>query len=154
MIKMDANEIAKRHGPDALRDHIDKSEVFKPAPKDSADAPPTAEIATLPPLTLDDWRTRDLPEPDFIMGHWLTTTTRALLTAATGLGKTNFGLALAERTAAGLDFLHWQAHKPCRVLYIDGEMCARLLRSRILDEENRVGKTPERFFALSHEDLP
>jgi hypothetical protein len=113
---------------------------------------PKIEIV-LPPLTLDEWRGRDLPEPDFIMGQWLTTTSRVLLTAATGLGKTNFGLALGMRVAAGEDFLHWRAHRPCRVLYIDGEMSRRLLRQRVLDEEKRVGITPEFFFALSHEDI-
>jgi hypothetical protein len=115
--------------------------------------PPKIEIATLPPLTLDQWRNRDLPEPDFIMGNWLSTTTRGMVTAATGLGKTNFGLALAMRVAGGIDFLHWQARRPCRVLYIDGEMARRLLKQRILDEETRCGITPEFFFALSHEDL-
>jgi hypothetical protein len=115
---------------------------------------PKIEIATLPPLTLDEWRNRDLPDPDFIMGHWLTTTSRVLLTAATGLGKTNFGLALGMRIAAGEDFLHWRAHRPARVLYIDGEMSRRLLRERVLDEEKRIGITPEAFFALSHEDIP
>src|SRR5690349_19778462 len=54
--------------------------------------PPKIEIETLPPLTLGEWRDRDLAEPDFIMGHWLSTTSRVLLTAATGLGRTNFGL--------------------------------------------------------------
>jgi hypothetical protein len=119
----------------------------------TSDAPPKVEIAVLPPLTLSDWRNRDLAEPDFIMGHWLTTTSRVLLTAATGLGKTNFGLALGMRIAAGADFLHWRAHRLARVLYIDGEMSRRLLRLRVLDEEQRVGITPEAFFALSHEDV-
>jgi hypothetical protein len=136
-------------------DH-DKPDVG--ASQGNADGPehqalPAIEIKSLPPLTLDEWRARDLPDPDFIMGHWLTTTTRALMTAATGLGKTNFGLALGMRVAAGVKFLHWQARRPCRVLYIDGEMSARLLRSRILDEEKRVGVTAQHFFALSHEDL-
>ncbi|WP_038976473.1 AAA family ATPase [Bradyrhizobium japonicum] len=125
---------------------------------DSADGgvrtPPKIEMAALPPLTLDDWRDRDLAEPDFIMGHWLTTTSRVLLTAATGLGKTNFGLALGMRVAAGEDFLHWHARRLARVLYIDGEMSRRLLRQRVLDEEKRVGITPKFFFALSHEDIP
>jgi hypothetical protein len=119
----------------------------------TAGAPPKIEITTLPPLTLDQWRDRDLPEPDFLLGHWLTTTSRVLLTAATGLGKTNFGLALGIRAAAGEDFLHWRAHRRARVLYIDGEMSRRLLRQRVLDEEKRVGITPEFFFALSHEDI-
>jgi AAA domain len=105
---------------------------------------PTAkpDIAILPPLTLDDWRVRDLPEPDLLMGNWLSTTSRMLLAAATGLGKTNFGLALAFRVAAGRDFLHWRAGRPARVLYIDGEMSRRLLRQRLHDEEVRLGETP------------
>jgi hypothetical protein len=115
---------------------------------------PKIEIATLPPLTLSEWRDRDLPDPDFIMGYWLTTTSRVLLTAATGLGKTNFGIALAIRIAAGLAFLHWLARRSVRVLYIDGEMSRRLLRQRVLDEAQRLGESPTTFFALSHEDIP
>src|SRR4051794_31644858 len=41
---------------------------------------PKIEIATLPPLTLPEWRDRDLQPPDFVMGHWLTTTSRVLST--------------------------------------------------------------------------
>lgn len=132
----------------------------EPPPVDSLDAYGAAPIVaprieiTLPPLTLEDWRNRDLPEPDFIMGHWLSTTSRVLLTAATGLGKTNFGLALALRVAAGEDFLHWKARRQVRVLYIDGEMSRRLLRQRVLDEERRLGASPVTFYALSHEDIP
>jgi AAA domain len=138
---------------DAYPESADGEPIFEPLNGAGAAAAPKIEIATLPPLTLDEWRGRDLPEPDFIMGHWLTTTSRVLLTAATGLGKTNYGLALGMRAAAGEDFLHWRAHRPCRVLYIDGEMSRRLLRQRVLDEEKRVGVTPEFFFALSHEDI-
>ena len=84
---------------------------------------PTNELS-LPPLTVEDWRDRDLPEPDFMMGDWLTTTSRVLLTAATGLGKSNLGIALGMRVAAGAGFLHWLGRK-ARVLYIDGEMSRR-----------------------------
>jgi hypothetical protein len=142
--------------PDAYPESADGEPIFEPlngADKQHQGMLPKIEIATLPPLTLDEWRSRNLPDPDFIMGHWLTTTSRVLLTAATGLGKTNFGLALGMRVAAGIDFLHWQAHRTARVLYIDGEMSRRLLRQRVLDEEKRVGITPEFFFALSHEDI-
>ena len=30
-------------------------------------------------LTLQEWLVRDLPEPDYILGNWLTTTSRVLL---------------------------------------------------------------------------
>jgi AAA domain len=129
----------------------DGNPIFEPS---IGTPPPKIEIATLPPLTLGDWRDRDLPLPDFIMGHWLSTTSRALLTAATGLGKTNFGIALGMRSAAGRDFLHWQARRSARVLNVDGEMSRRLLRQRVLDEAQRLGANPETFFALSHEDVP
>ena len=88
------------------------------------------------------------------MGHWLSTTSRVFLTAATGLGKTNYGLALGIRCAARRDFLHWRACRTTRVLYIDGEMSRRLLRQRVLGEAERLGVSPETFFALSHEDIP
>jgi hypothetical protein len=87
------------------------------------------------------------------MGDWLTTTTRALLVGATGLGKTNLALALGMRVAAGADFLHWRGRRPCKVLYIDGEMSRRLLRARISAEVERLGLRPEGFTALSHEDI-
>lgn len=105
------------------------------------------------PLTIEAWLVRDLPEPDFIMGDWLTTTTRALLVAPTGLGKTNFAMALAMHVAACVDFLHWRARRTCSVLYIDGEMPRRLLRQRLGDCAARLGVRPIGFYALSHEDL-
>jgi hypothetical protein len=165
----DANSILINDGADKLRILADRAKRFKRdetkldnetnqnkrTPDYLIDAPPPAiEIASLPPLTLDDWRNRNLPDPDFIMGHWLTSTSRVLLTAATGLGKTNFGLALAMRIAAGVDFMHWRARRPARVLYIDGEMSRRLLRQRVLDEAERLGASPDSFLALSHEDIP
>lgn len=112
---------------------------------DNGDAPP--------PLSIDEWLARDLPEPDFLMGDWLTTTTRALLVAPTGLGKTNFALALAMHAAACIDFLHWRARRTCRGLYVDGEMSRRLLKQRIGEAAARLGSRPIGFHVLSHEDV-
>src|SRR5262245_1059306 len=89
-------------------------------------------------LTLSEWRERDLPALDLLLGHVFHTATRILLAAKTGLGKTNLGLALGMRIAAGVDFLHWKGVRPARVLYIDGEMSRRLLKERLLDEERRL----------------
>jgi hypothetical protein len=106
-----------------------------------------------PPLTIAEWLARDLPEPDYLMGHWLTTTSRALLVAPTGIGKTNFAMGLAMATAAGRGFLQWRGRRPARVLYLDGEMSRRLFKQRLADAVRRLGEAPPTFHALSHEDI-
>jgi hypothetical protein len=106
-----------------------------------------------PVITLDDWLKRELPPPDFLLGHWLTTTTRALLFAPTGIGKTLWGVGAAVGASAGVGFLHWQGRRPARCLYIDGEMARRLLKQRLVDEVQRSGLQPKGMHILSHEDV-
>jgi hypothetical protein len=108
-------------------------------------------------LSVGDWLKRDLPDVDCLMGELLSTTTRALAIAPTGLGKTNFfGMALGMRMAAGLDFLHWKAKRKARILYVDGEMSRRLLKKRLKAEVKRLppGTDLSGFHAFSHEDIP
>jgi hypothetical protein len=118
----------------------------------NAPQPPLIGLAIIP-LSIGEWTKRDLPEPDRIMGEWFTTTSRIALNAATGLGKTNFTLALAAHISAGRDFLHWRAPRPARVLFVDGEMSRRLLKRRAQDLCRRCGFEPEGLFLLSHEDV-
>jgi hypothetical protein len=122
-------------------------------PAGGVNEPEQIPAAPPPPLTIEEWLDRNLPAPDLILGDWLTTTSRLLLVGETGLGKTNFFLALALHIAAGADFLHWRGRRPCRVLYIDGEMSRRLLKQRIADAVERIGDHPVGFHALSHEDI-
>jgi len=76
-----------------------------------------------------------------------------LLSASTGIGKTNAAIALGMRVSHGVGFLHWQQRRPARVLYVDGEMSRRLLKERLACEEGRLGSRPPGFLALSREDL-
>ena len=62
--------------------------------------------------------------------------------APTGLGKTNFLLAIAIHIAAGKDFLHWRIPRAARVLYVDGEMPDNLAKQRITDAIRRLGGDP------------
>jgi hypothetical protein len=105
------------------------------------------------PLTVEAWLARDLPEPDRIMGEWFFTTSRTLLVGPTGVGKTNFGMATAGHSAIGQNFLHWHAWRPARILYIDGEMSARLFKQRLEDLVRRLGEIPKTLFPFSHEDI-
>jgi hypothetical protein len=111
--------------------------------------------APLPPLTLAEWLARDLPKPDRLLGDLLTTTSRVLIVGPTGLGKTMYALAVAMELVKGRGFLHWNAGRKCRVLYIDGEMSRRLLKRRLQDAVRRGGgDIPDCLFILSKEDYP
>jgi hypothetical protein len=128
---------------------------------DAADDAPPKPVQRF--LTLNQWRIRDLPSRDLLLGEVFSTTSRAILFAKTGLGKTNLALAIAMRMAAGVMFLHWQGWRKCRVLYIDGEMSRALLKERLLGEEDRLFKDvsasvrdqfkPDGFHALNTEDI-
>jgi hypothetical protein len=106
------------------------------------------------PLHIDAWLSRDLPEPDGLIGKWLTSTSRAILNADTGLGKTNFAMALGGHGAAGVDFLHWRITRPIRVLYVDGEMSNRLLKLRAEDVVRRLPVHPKGLHLLNRQDVP
>jgi hypothetical protein len=110
----------------------------------------------LPPLTPAAWLARDLPPEDLLLGHLLSTTSRAMLAADTGLGKTMLGLAIATAVCLGCEFMHWAGGgKPRRVLVIDGEMPRELMRSRIADAHRWFGIDPmiDGLFLLSLEDV-
>jgi AAA domain len=104
-------------------------------------------------LSVKEWLGRALPEPAFCLGWWLTTTTRALIYAPTGLGKSLLAVAIAFATSEGKSFLHWRGHRKMRVLYIDGEMAARLLKRRIMEEATRSNSEPEGLYAINTGDI-
>jgi hypothetical protein len=103
---------------------------------------------------VNDWTARDIPAPDYLMGSLFSTTSRVQIAGPTGLGKTNFGFALAAAMAAGKDFLHWRCARPARVLYVDGEMSRSLMKQRIDDALRRIGGVPRgQLFCLCKDDV-
>lgn len=103
---------------------------------------------------ITDWLQRDLAEPDHLLGHIVSTTSRTLLVAPTGLGKTNFSMALGIAIAAGDGFLHWRGcGRPRSILFIDGEMSNRLTKRRVEDAARRLGSAPQTFHVLCRDDV-
>lgn len=99
------------------------------------------------------WINRDIPEPVFLIGEVMSTTSRGLLVADTGVGKTNFCLAMAAQMADGYSFLHWRGSgKPMRVLIIEGEMSRRLVKSRLKDMVCRCGRVSPTLHIISRSD--
>jgi hypothetical protein len=105
-------------------------------------------------ITVPDWLGRKLDPPDFLLGELLSTTSRMVLIAPTGLGKTMVALALAFAVADGRAFLHWRGHRPARVLFIDGEMPRELVKERLEDAVRRHGGMPATLYVLNTEDVP
>jgi hypothetical protein len=145
----DVNEIRMKHGDDAVLQAFDAAVMHH----QTGNIPALDANLEHVVLSLDDWLRRDLPEPDPILGHWLTTTTRGMLTAPTGLGKTMFGIGACTALSAGMPFLRWQGRRPCNVLYVDGEMSRRLMKRRLTDEIERSGLRPKGLHVLSHDDV-
>lgn len=62
------------------------------------------------------------PEREHALAPWLPFPGLAMVAGYRGCGKTYFGLAIAYAIASGGEVLGWQAGKPRKVLYVDGEM--------------------------------
>jgi hypothetical protein len=132
-------------------DTPDPEEDFN-APPPGAEPPPDPEECSIAA-----WLARDIPQPDFLLGELFSTTSRGMMVAPTGLGKTNFGLAIAFSMAAGKSFLHWGGQRASRILFVEGEMSKRLVKARIGDAVRRAGVAPEKLYVLSRdaiENLP
>lgn len=75
---------------------------------------------------------RQIAPREYVLAPILREKETAMLHAWRGVGKTYVGLAIAFAVASGGSFLSWQAPKPRRVLYLDGEMPARTMQDRML----------------------
>jgi hypothetical protein len=82
-------------------------------------------------LRAPDLLLADLPERRPILRPILDSNSLALLHGPRGLGKTFVALGIAWAAASGGSFLGWQAPRPHRVLYVDGEMAAVDMQRRL-----------------------
>jgi hypothetical protein len=96
----------------------------------TADFSPDGVLA-LKPVSLSQLLTMDLKPRAAILKGLLYECGTIMAYAWRGVGKTWFALAFAYAIASGGKFLRWEAAKPRRVLYIDGEMPAVGLRERM-----------------------
>jgi len=107
-----------------------------------------AEPSPLPrPLTAPELIAADLPERRTILDPILSTKSLALLYGPRGSGKTFLALGIAWAAASGGRFLDWQAARPRRVVYVDGEMAAVDMRERL----RLFGAMPE--ITLSQQEM-
>jgi hypothetical protein len=108
-----------------------------------------------PPPPVGKQRRRSLVAVDFsdlmqlqiavreaMLGKWLMQQSLNMLHARRGTGKTHVVLGIAWAVATGGAFLGWKADKARRVLFVDGELPARVLQDRLREIERRTGVKP------------
>lgn len=119
--------------------------------------PPPTEVASLEapePMDFGTLLEFELPKRKFILGPILQQQGLAMIHAPRGIGKTHVALGIALAVATGGMFLRWIAPEPRRVLYLDGEMPASAMQSRIKGMTAGMGTEPaEGFFRILNPDL-
>jgi RecA-family ATPase len=83
-------------------------------------------------VTVNEFLNMQLPKREMLLAPFLPSQGLGLLYAKRGVGKTHVALGIACAVATGGIFLKWQAPRPRKVLYIDGEMPAAAMQERLL----------------------
>lgn len=105
-------------------------------------------------LTGEELLSRQFPPRELLLAPWLPSKGLAMLYAERGIGKTWTALNIAHAIAGGGEFLRWQAARPSRVVYIDGEMPASALKDRYAGIVAEASfDAPESHFRLVAADL-
>lgn len=82
-------------------------------------------------LDMNDFLSMPIPERGFLLSPILPVQGLAIMYAPRGIGKTFAALSVAVAVASGGAVFNWRAPMPKRVLYVDGEMPATAMQSRL-----------------------
>jgi hypothetical protein len=74
---------------------------------------------------------KDLPARAPMLSPWLTEQSLSMIYAWRGIGKSWLALSVAYAVASGCDLMGWQVPRKRRVLFVDGELPARVLQARL-----------------------
>lgn len=107
--------------------------------------PTAAQANSVRVLSLDEFLRAELLPRDILLEPWLPAASVCMVYAPRGIGKTFFGLAVAKTVATATAFLGWRASQPANVLYLDGEMAATDMQSRLKSAFSEYGELPEGF---------
>ncbi len=100
----------------------------------------------------------NIDPPEIFLGPFITKASLGMIYAPRGLGKTFFALGIALAVSSGSEFLKFYSPKPCKVVYLDGEMSIHTMKERIEKIYNsQEVKPPEGFFKIVNpflQDIP
>ena len=87
----------------------------------------------------------DFPPQEFFLKPWLATGSIDMIHAQRGHSKTLLAFSIGHAVATGQSLMRWECEKPARVLYVDGELPAHLLKTRL----ELLGPLSPNFLVLS-----
>jgi putative DNA primase/helicase len=123
--KCDWNDLHKLLGAGEVRTQITAARKAEEAGE--AAGPPRLRC-----VDIGEFLRMDIPEREMLVAPILPQQGLAMLHAYRGIGKTYAALSIANAAASGGTAMsRWKAVRPCRVLFIDGEMPAYTLRERL-----------------------
>lgn len=100
-------------------------------------------------VTSSELAALELQPRKLLLGDWFGEGDQGFIIARRGVGKTWFALFIAKALSEAGKVGDWQAHERTKVLYVDGEMPADLMRLRDKGLERRAGDVE----FLNHEIL-
>jgi hypothetical protein len=114
----------------------------------AASLPNAGTLPAFKIVSASELMTMPLPPRGTVIDPWLPEKGLAMVYGPRGVGKTYLVSGAAYAIATGGQFLGWNAHKPRRVLIIDGEMPAVALRDRLTTIIRRKRLELLRFLSL------
>jgi hypothetical protein len=111
-------------------DRDDPGPTSEPTPHDPITDKHDADPAVADFLSAITWANLEIKPERRLLGDFVTSSTRAFIAGATGIGKTMFIYAMVGGMASGQGFLHWTCDRPSKWLIIDGEMPQVLVKAR------------------------
>lgn len=123
-------------------------DVEEPAAEATSLAVGVLEAYERSTMSCEELRELGIPPRELVLGEFFREGDLGFIYAPRGLGKTWLSLGMAAAIANGGSCGVWQAHRPRRVLYVDGEMPAESVVQRVLG----MG-AGENLTVLNHEAL-
>lgn len=115
----DFNDLHQSEGLQEVRSQLEASENLP------------AAVPSLVSLNMRDFLSMPIPERGFLLSPVLPVQGISIMYAPRGIGKTFAALSVAVAVASGGAVFNWRAPMPKRTLYVDGEMPATSMQSRL-----------------------
>lgn len=129
----DFNDLFSREGAEAVKACLGKPVL------------PAQRKRFLISCSIEELLNMDIKDRDYVMEPIIPEQGLAMIYAERGIGKTFVGLAIACAVAMGTPLFRWNAPKPRKVLYLDGEMPAKVMQERLAKIILGIKDKPESF---------